>query len=159
METLLATYGPALKWLGLLSTATFFLSLLIIPWLIGKLPENFFLHLHEPRIREDEHPVIFYLFRFLRYSLGTILFFAGALMLFLPGQGILTIILGLSLLDFPGKRKAIDKLLSLHSVQHGLNWIRKKEHKKPFLFRIPYRKCKKAIEVFQAVYSFFLIIM
>ena len=134
METLLATYGPALKWLGLVSTATFFLSLLIIPWLIGRLPQDFFLHLHEPRIREDEHPVIFILFRFLRYSLGAILLLSGLLMLFLPGQGILTMILGLSLLDFPGKRKAVDSLLDLHSVQHGLNWIRKKEHKDPFLF-------------------------
>ena len=134
MSTFLTTYGPTLKLLGLISTATFFLSLLIIPWIIGRLKEDFFLHLHEPRIREDEHPVIFILVRVLRYSVGTFLFLAGILMLFLPGQGLLTMILGLSLLDFPGKRKAVDSLLGFKSVQKGLNWIRKKEHKTPFLF-------------------------
>ena len=134
MKTFLATYGPAIKWLSIISTITFFLSLLIIPWIIGRLKEDFFLHVHEPRVREDEHPVIFILIRILRYSVGTLLFIAGILMLFLPGQGLLTMILGLSLLDFPGKGKAVDSLLGLKSVQKGLNWIRKKENKTPFLF-------------------------
>ncbi|MCF8057505.1 MAG: hypothetical protein K9K37_12820 [Desulfocapsa sp.] len=134
MKTFLATYGPTIKLLGLVSTITFFLSLLIIPWIIARLPEDFFLHIHDRRIKEDEHPVIFILVLILRYSMGSLLFFAGLFMLFLPGQGILTIVLGLTLLDFPGKQKAVDALLDFRSVQKGLNWIRKKEHKSPFLF-------------------------
>ncbi len=134
MRTFLATYAPTIKLLGLISTITFFLSLLIIPLIIAKLPEDFFLNIHDRKIKEDEHPMIFILVRILRYSVGSFLFLAGILMLFLPGQGILTIVLGLSLLDFPGKQKEEDALLGLRSVQKSLNWIRKKEHKKPFLF-------------------------
>ncbi|AGF78785.1 Putative transmembrane protein (PGPGW) [Desulfocapsa sulfexigens DSM 10523] len=134
MQLFIDTYGHLLSLLGLLSTATFFLSLLIIPWIIGMLDKDFFIHLHEHKKKEDEHPVIFILLRTLRYFLGFILFLSGILMLFLPGQGILTIILGISLLDFPGKRALTDRLLSYRPVQKGLNWIRKKENKPEFSF-------------------------
>ncbi|HID69246.1 MAG TPA: hypothetical protein EYP35_02025 [Desulfobacterales bacterium] len=120
--------------LGLSPPSRFFLSLLIIPLIINRLEGDFFLHLHEHKKLEDQHPVIFILLRILRYSFGALLLTAGILMLFLPGQGLLTIILGISLLDFPGKQKAIDGLLHLHPIQKGLNWIREKEDKPPFLF-------------------------
>jgi putative transmembrane protein PGPGW len=134
METLLADYRPILKWLGLFSTATFFLSLLIIPWIIGRLPSDFFRHLRDRKKKEDHHPLMWLFLFALRHFVGTILLVAGIVMLFLPGQGILTIILGLSLLDFPGKKQAKDAFLRRHSVHTGLNWIRKKEGKPPFSF-------------------------
>ena len=134
MQNLLDQYGSILTWLGIISTCTFFLSLLIIPWIVYKLDSKFFIHLHEHKKREDEHPVIFILLKGLRYFLGTALLLAGILMIFLPGQGILTIILGLSLLDFPGKRALIDGILKFPSIQKALHWIRAKGHKEPFLF-------------------------
>ena len=134
MKSFIADYGPIITWLGIISTATFFLSLLIIPWIIGRLPADFFLHIHEHNKKEDEHPLMFILLRVLRYILGTLLLLAGILMLFLPGQGLLTMILGISLLDFPGKRRAVDAFLHRHAVQHGLNWIREKTRKEPFIF-------------------------
>ena len=134
MQTFLDTYGFILPWLGIISTFTFFLSLLIIPLVIQRLDKNFFIHLHEHKKKENEHPLIFILLRGLRYFFGSVLIIAGLLMLFLPGQGILTIILGISLLDFPGKRMLTDKLLGFHSVQNGLNWIRTKGSKSPFIF-------------------------
>lgn len=66
--------------------------------------------------------------------MGALLLFAGTLMLFLPGQGILTMLLGISLLDFPGRRKLIDGILELHPIQKSLNWIRKKGNKTLFSF-------------------------
>ncbi len=134
MQIFFDTYGSIITWLGIVSTITFFLSLLIIPWIVCKLDDDFFLHLHEHKKMEDQHPVIFILLRILRYSFGAILLVAGLLMLFLPGQGLLTIILGISLLDFPGKQKAIDGLLHLHPLQNGLNWIREKGAESPFVF-------------------------
>lgn len=41
-------------------------------------------------------------------------------------------ILGLSLLDFPGKQNAVDKLLQIQSIQRTLNWIRTKGGKNNF---------------------------
>jgi hypothetical protein len=127
-------YGSIITWLGIISTVTFFLSLLIIPWIICRLDKNFFLHLHEHTKKEDEHPAIFILLKLLRYFVGSLLLFAGILMLFLPGQGLLTMILGISLLDFPGKRILTDWVLCFHPIQNGLNWIREKGSKPPFLF-------------------------
>lgn len=65
---------------------------------------------------------------------GVFLLICGILMLVLPGQGLLTIIIGLSLLPFPGKRKLEQYLLSRKSVKASLNWIRVKANKEPFIF-------------------------
>jgi small-conductance mechanosensitive channel len=134
MQTLLDQYGAILAWLGVISTCTFFLSLLIIPWIVYKLDSTFFIHLHKHTKRENEHPVRFIILKSLRYFLGALLLLAGILMIFLPGQGVLTIILGLSLLDFPGKRALIDGILKSPSIQKALNWIREKGNKEPFRF-------------------------
>ena len=134
MQAFLDQYGSIITWLGIISTVTFFLSLLIIPWIICRLDKNFFLHLHEHTKKEDEHPAIFILLKILRYFVGSLLLLAGILMLFLPGQGILTMIIGISLLDFPGKRRLVDGILQLHPVQNSLNWIRAKGDKTQFSF-------------------------
>ncbi len=128
-------YATYIEGIGFISFLSFFASLLIFPWIISRLKEDYFLQLHTHKKRKDEHPLVFLLLRLLRYLLGAILLTAGILMLFLPGQGLLTIILGLSLLDFPGKQKVIDWLLRKKFLQTALNWIRAKEHKKPFLFK------------------------
>ncbi|MBU0945596.1 MAG: PGPGW domain-containing protein [Proteobacteria bacterium] len=134
MNTLFSEYRPIFKVLGLISTLTFFLSLLIIPWIICRLPSDFFRHLRDHKKKEDQHPLMMILLRLLRNFLGAILLLAGILMLFLPGQGILTIILGIGLLDFPGKRRAKEAFVRRHSVHTGLNWIRDKGGKPRFSF-------------------------
>ncbi len=134
MMDFFAEYGDIVAWIGFVSGLAFVLSLLIIPWVVCRLESHFFLHIHEPVISRDLHPLVFITLRALRYFFGILLLLAGILMLFLPGQGILTIILGASLLDFPGKPRAVDALLRNPSVQKSLNWIRKKGHKPPFSF-------------------------
>lgn len=134
ISSVIAEYGYLIKWLGIVSTFTFLASLFCIPWIIYKLKDDYFLHLHKQHKKEDEHPLLFILLRLLRYLMGSILLSAGILMLFLPGQGLLTMILGLSLLDFPAKQRAVDSLLQLQSLRKALNWIRDKEDKKPFIF-------------------------
>lgn len=55
-------------------------------------------------------------------------------MLVLPGQGLLTIVLGLFLMDFPGKFYLLDVILHNKAVQHSLNWIRRKGNRPEFTF-------------------------
>ncbi len=43
---------------------------------------------------------------------GGLLIIAGVIMLFTPGQGLLTLLAGFLLLDFPGKRRTWRKILS-----------------------------------------------
>ncbi len=47
-------------------------------------------------------------------------------MLILPGQGLLTIILGVFVADFPGKWTLERKLVTNQNVFNAINWIRNK---------------------------------
>jgi hypothetical protein len=51
-------------------------------------------------------------------------------MLILPGQGIITIFIGLILVDFPGKKRLLFYILRNPLVLSTINWIRKKNRKK-----------------------------
>jgi hypothetical protein len=50
-----------------------------------------------------------------------------------PGQGVLTILLGVMLLDFPGKRELEAKLVSRPQVYRAVNRLRARYGKPPFL--------------------------
>jgi len=65
---------------------------------------------------------------------GISLLVCGIAMLVLPGQGLITILVALSLIPFPGKKKLEHKLLKIKSVRFSLNWIRIKAKKEPFIF-------------------------
>jgi hypothetical protein len=65
---------------------------------------------------------------------GVCLLLIGLVMLVLPGQGLVTILIGLSLLPFPSKDKLEQNILSRKSVRTTLNWIRIKAKKTPFTF-------------------------
>jgi hypothetical protein len=118
----------------LLSLLTFVFSLILLPILILTIPEDYF-------VEKQRHPMHWnksgYLLRMLvlllKNLLGIILFFMGILMLVLPGQGILTILAGLVLLDFPGKFLLLRWLARKERILNSLNWVRKKGHKAPFI--------------------------
>lgn len=65
---------------------------------------------------------------------GICLFLCGVVMLVLPGQGVITMLIGLSLLPFPGKKKLEKNLIARKSVRNTLNWIRIKANREPFIF-------------------------
>ncbi len=71
--------------------------------------------------------------RIIKNILGLILLGAGILMLFLPGQGLLTIVLALSLLDFPGKRGLELRLIRQPRVYKAINWLRRKYKRPPLI--------------------------
>lgn len=70
----------------------------------------------------------------IKMIVGVFLLLCGIAMLALPGQGIITILIGLSLIPFPGKHKLEQSLLSRQTVRSSLNWIRSKAKKPPFIF-------------------------
>lgn len=120
-------------WLAVISFFTFFLSLLFIPWIVGKLSQDCFIKLKK---KNDTVPfttksVVFII---LRNVLGFLLLFAGIAMIFLPGQGLLTILFGIILISFPGKLKLTTYLVCRPGVQRSLDWLRKKRGKKTFLW-------------------------
>ena len=58
---------------------------------------------------------------------------AGIVMLIGPGQGILTILIGLILMDIPGKRPLEAKLIKRPVILAAVNNFRAKYHKPPLV--------------------------
>jgi hypothetical protein len=124
-----------LQLLGVFSAVTFVGSLIAVPWLIGRMAPDYFLtHWQQVDARHHRHPVEAMLIWGLRNGLGFLLLLAGIAMLFLPGQGLLTILIAICLMDVPGKRYLLDRLAGNPQIQKALNWIRRKQGKAEFIF-------------------------
>ncbi len=122
-----------LKWLTIISAITFIVSLFVIPFIISRLPHDFFSKIRQGHTSQNNNSKLYNLILFLlRNIFGFTFLLAGIIMLFMPGQGILTIVLGISLMVFPGKRRLVNLLIEQKSVQHSLNWIRRKTGKTEF---------------------------
>jgi hypothetical protein len=67
----------------------------------------------------------------LKNVLALALVLLGVAMLVLPGQGVLAILLGVMLGDFPGKLRLQQWILARPKVMNSLNWVRSKFKKPP----------------------------
>ena len=116
-----------------LSVVFFVGSLIAIPFILVRLPTDFF-DTRVPRLwMEDHHPVLRLLGHLVKNVAGAIFLFAGFLMLFLPGQGILTMLIGVTMLDFPGKRRLEARMIGQPAVLSTINNMRQKFGKPPLI--------------------------
>lgn len=116
-----------LIWMGAFSALTFVLSLLLLPWLLGKIPADYFVRPRDPvawHVLLKPHTIQ-------RNLLGLPVLLAGIAMLVLPGQGILTILVGLGIMNFPGKFALERWIVTRKGVLPALNWVRTKAHHQP----------------------------
>ena len=128
----LKTHEQLFWLLGLGSLALLVGTALLIPWLLIVLPPDFFARL-PARPFQGRHPVIAILLIIFRNFLGAVLLAAGIVMLFIPGQGLLTILIGLALIDFPGKHTLLMRLFSNPRVFNPANRIRRWAGKPEFV--------------------------
>ncbi|WP_437192224.1 hypothetical protein [Planctomicrobium sp. SH527] len=96
-----------------------------ILWLlICLIPADFFLRTgHRPH---DRHPILHAAWVVIRNILGAAMLATGIAFSFLPGPGVPWLLLGLALMDLPGKHEFLRKGLRMPSVQRSLNWLRRK---------------------------------
>ncbi len=119
--------------LTVLSLGVFVGSLLAIPFILVRLPADFFDTRVPRRWMEHHHPVLRVLGHAVKNVLGTIFLFVGFLMLFLPGQGILTMLIGVTMVDFPGKRRLEARMIGQPAVLATINNLRQKFGKPPLI--------------------------
>lgn len=132
IETLEA--NQQLFWiLGLGSVALLIGTALFIPWLIIILPADFFARKLDGSGDRRELGVGRILLIILRNLIGVVFFVAGIIMLFIPGQGLLTILIGLALIDFPGKNTLLRRLVRNRRVFDTANGIRRWAGRPDFL--------------------------
>jgi hypothetical protein len=111
------------------SLASLLLVALLLPVIVVRLPEDYFATVrHEPPVM---HSAGYWIWRVGKNALGAVFLLAGFLMLFLPGQGLLTILIGLLLLEFPGKRRLERRLVQRPSILHFLNRLRERRGRPP----------------------------
>ncbi len=118
--------------LGVGSVLLFVLSLLAIPIILVRLPADYFDERYPRTWMKDHHPVLRTMGLVIKNVFGAVFLLAGLAMLVLPGQGILTILIGISLLDFPGKRRVEARLVGQPTVFRAINAMREKFSRPPF---------------------------
>jgi hypothetical protein len=107
---------------------TFSVNLAIVSIILVKIPATYFQKNHSREFWKSRSPAIRLLGVVLKNALGVLLVAIGIVLSLpgVPGQGLLTILLGIMLLDFPGRRKLETKLLSKPAILNTINKLRHK---------------------------------
>ncbi|TLY19180.1 MAG: hypothetical protein E6K68_10135 [Nitrospirae bacterium] len=121
----------ALEFLFLLSIVSFVGSVIAIPWILIRLPQDYFCESRPRTWLKDHHPVLRLIALAVKNFVGWLLLLGGIAMLVLPGQGLLTILIGVSLMDFPGKRAIERKIISRPLILQAINRIRQRFDRPP----------------------------
>ncbi len=125
-----------LFWGLLIWAASFVLSILVVVTVLIKLPPAYFLDRPQRRLWIDQHPALRLILLLLKNLAGLGLVAAGGLLSLpgIPGQGVLTMIIGLMLLNFPGKRHLERKIVSRPRIRTAINRIRQSFGQPPLQF-------------------------
>ena len=117
----------------LISVATFVASIAVVTLVLVKLPANYFHSSHDREFLTHRHPVLRMVGIFLKNLLGLVLVGFGVVMSLpgVPGQGVLTILLGIMLLDFPGKRELERRLIAHPRILRSINRLRRRFKRPP----------------------------
>ena len=112
---------------------SFFLNLAIVSVILVKLPADHFNKKRKTEFWSGPRPALNAakvigknIAGVLLVALGVVLSLPGV-----PGQGLLTILLGIMLLDFPGRERLEQKLLSRPAIVNTINGLRKRFGKPP----------------------------
>lgn len=121
-----------LWWIAGASALTFLAFLIGIPWLVVQIPPDYFAHERFNRRLWAGRPVILRMVLLTAKNLlGCLFVVAGTAMLVLPGQGILTLLAGIVLLDFPGKHRLVRWIVAHPQVLRTMNWLRHQAGRPP----------------------------
>jgi hypothetical protein len=125
--------------LGALSVGMLLILPVAIAAILVLLPPDYFAESHRPRHARRKRPltILRCIIFILKNLLGAILLLAGIAMLVLPGQGVLTITLGISLMNFPGKFRAERWLITRGPTLRITNKLRLRFHRAPLILSHP----------------------
>jgi hypothetical protein len=131
-------FASSITWRNVLIGASIFvgsflINLAIVSVILVKLPANHFAKSRKTKFWSGPRPWLHAakvigknIAGLLLVALGVVLSLPG-----IPGQGLLTILLGVMLLDFPGRDRLEQKLLSKPSIVNTINRLRGRFGKPP----------------------------
>jgi|TARA_B100001142_G_scaffold330352_1_gene398437 hypothetical protein len=126
----ISTYKVNIILLGTVSFVIFVFSLISIKWLVALIPSDYFINRNSSKFK-IAYPSLWLVSTIIKNILGYTLIIGGILMLFLPGQGLFTIFVGLLLSNYPGKFYLERKLIAMPKIYKTVNWLRKKSNQPP----------------------------
>ena len=131
-----ASIQPLIEWAGehtllfaCIGTGSLILylgALLMIPFLVRRVDADFFIHMQEVADGVRPPPDHHILRVIIQNIIGGCVMLAGFIMLFIPGQGLLTMFFGLLLITYPGKRAMVLSIVRHPSIAKGINWLRRR---------------------------------
>jgi hypothetical protein len=135
MEDLFHRIGNLLQrggWWGLAISAVMVIGSIALATavIVGWRPDHF----KGDLIRRDDSHVVWRVAALVAKNVvGLVVFLAGLIMALpgIPGQGLLTMIIGITLLDFPGKRSLERRLIGRPRVLRSINRLRHRFGREP----------------------------
>jgi hypothetical protein len=131
MESLRQILPDLVLWGSVLSLVTVVGTIVAVPLVISRLPADYFSDPRRHPVREAAGPGILVL-NGLRNLFGSCLLAIGIVLLFTPGQGLLTVLAGLMIMNFPGKYHLERAIVAREGVFRALNWFRRRHGHPPF---------------------------
>lgn len=126
------SHETAFAWLAILSTVSFVATLIAVPFFVVRVPPDYFLNEEsQEKSLGGASGASRVALGIAKSAAGLILVAMGILMLVLPGQGVLTILVGLVLLDVPGTSKLGRWIVQRPPVRRSINWLRRKAGREP----------------------------
>lgn len=113
--------------------ATLLVSLAVVTIVLVKIPPDHFKKGHHTRFWSGPRPALRATGIIGKNILGILLVVLGIILSIpgVPGQGLLTVLLGIMLLDFPGKSSLEQKLLNRPGIVNTINRVRERFNKPP----------------------------
>ncbi|MFC1642902.1 PGPGW domain-containing protein [Myxococcota bacterium] len=102
-------------------------SLFLLPFCLARIPADYFQANRRQRLPGRS----WWLARLSKNLLGLCILGLGIIMLVLPGQGLLTIMVGLWLVDFPGKYRLERHIVCLPGALRAINHLRARAGQPP----------------------------
>lgn len=109
-------------------------SVVIVGYVLARLPADYFVN-PDAQSPGDRHPVLKALAIATRNVLGYALIALGIVLSLpgVPGQGLLTVLMGVMLIDFPGKHRFQRWLVTRRPILAAVNRLRAKAGQPPFV--------------------------
>lgn len=121
-------------WIGTFSILSFFFSISAVPVFIIGLPHDYFVNNKYRSLPWNGlHPVFRAALITGKNIAGVMILVIGFVLLFLPGQGILTMLAGIMLLDFPGKDRLMYFFVTQPAVIKSITWVRRQAGKETII--------------------------
>ncbi|HTL62087.1 MAG TPA: hypothetical protein VL261_10615 [Nitrospira sp.] len=120
-----------LIWVSTFSGVGLVAAAIVIPWLIVRMPEDFFSHPQRYNWLGRKPASVRIPIRILKNLLAIALVIVGIVMFLTPASGLFPILLGVVLADVPGKLKLQRWILCRKTVRKSMNWLRGKFHRRP----------------------------